>query len=64
MSRPPFPPFDIESATRKVRLAEDAWNSRNPEQVARAYTVDSQWRNRVEFIHGRDEIVAFLTRKW
>ena len=64
MSRPPFPPFDIESATRKVRLAEDTWNSRNPEQVAQAYTVDSQWRNRVEFIHGRDEIVAFLTRKW
>ncbi|WP_010511466.1 nuclear transport factor 2 family protein [Komagataeibacter europaeus] len=64
MSRPPFPPFDIESATRKVRLAEDAWNSRNPEQVEQAYTVDSQWRNRVEFIHGRDEIVAFLTRKW
>ncbi|GBQ50267.1 nuclear transport factor 2 family protein [Komagataeibacter europaeus] len=64
MSRPPFPPFDIESATRKVRLAEDAWNSRNPEQVAQAYTVDSQWRNRVELIHGRDQIVAFLTRKW
>ncbi|MCE2564069.1 nuclear transport factor 2 family protein [Komagataeibacter sp. FNDCF1] len=64
MSRPPFPPFDLESATRKVRLAEDAWNSRNPEQVAQAYTMDSQWRNRVEFIHGRDEIVAFLTRKW
>ncbi|MBV1834007.1 nuclear transport factor 2 family protein [Novacetimonas pomaceti] len=64
MSRSPFPPFDLESATRKVRLAEDAWNSRNPEQVAQAYTVDSQWRNRVEFIHGRDEIVAFLTRKW
>ncbi|MBE7620873.1 DUF1348 family protein [Komagataeibacter sp. FXV2] len=64
MSRPPFPPFDIESATRKVRLAEDAWNSRNPEQVAQAYTMDSQWRNRVEFIRGRDEIVAFLTRKW
>ncbi|GAN97789.1 hypothetical protein Geu3261_0260_003 [Komagataeibacter europaeus NBRC 3261] len=64
MSRPPFPPFDIESATRKVRLAEDARNSRNPEQVAQAYTMDSQWRNRVKFIHGRDEIVAFLTRKW
>lgn len=64
MSRPPFPPFDIESATRKVRLAEDAWNSRNPEQVTQAYTMDSQWRNRVEFIRGRDEIVAFLTRKW
>ncbi|WP_258367849.1 nuclear transport factor 2 family protein [Komagataeibacter oboediens] len=54
----------MESATRKVRLAEDAWNSRNPEQVAQAYTVDSQWRNRVELIHGRDQIVAFLTRKW
>ena len=64
MSRPPFPPFDIESATRKVRLAEDAWNSQAPEQVAQAYTMDSQWRNRTEFIHGRDEIVAFLTRKW
>lgn len=64
MSRPPFPPFDIESATRKVRLAEDAWNSQNPEQVAQAYTVDSQWRNRTEFIHGRDEIVDFLKRKW
>ena len=64
MSRPPFPPFDVESATRKVRLAEDAWNSRNPEQVTQAYTMDSQWRNRVEFIRGRDEIVAFLTRKW
>lgn len=64
MSRPPFPPFDLESATRKVRLAEDAWNSQEPEQVAQAYTTDSQWRNRVEFIRGRDEIVAFLTRKW
>lgn len=64
MSRPPFPPFDIESATRKVRLAEDAWNSQNPEQVAQAYTVDSQWRNRTEFIHGRDEILDFLKRKW
>ena len=64
MSRPPFPPFDIESATRKVRLAEDAWNSQNPDQVAQAYTVSSQWRNRTEFIHGRDEIVAFLKRKW
>ena len=52
MSRPPFPPFDIESATRKVRLAEDAWNSQNPDQVAQAYTVSSQWRNRTEFIHG------------
>lgn len=64
MSRPPFPPFDTESATRKVRLAEDAWNSQNPEQVAQAYTIDSQWRNRTEFIHGRDEIVDFLQRKW
>ena len=64
MSRPPLPPFDVASATQKVRLAEDAWNTRNPAQVALAYTVDSRWRNRAEFLHGRDAIVAFLTRKW
>ena len=64
MSRPPLPPFDAASATQKVRLAEDAWNTRNPVQVALAYTVDSRWRNRAEFLHGRDAIVAFLTRKW
>ena len=64
MARPPLPPFDAASATQKVRLAEDAWNTRNPAQVALAYTVDSRWRNRAEFLHGRDAIVAFLTRKW
>jgi uncharacterized protein len=64
LSRPPFPPFTLESAVQKARLAEDGWNSRDPERVALAYTVDSRWRNRSEFIHGREEIVAFLTRKW
>lgn len=63
--RPPLPPFTtIEAAFQKVRLAEDAWNSRDPERVSLAYTVDSYWRNRAEFIQGRSEIVAFLTRKW
>jgi nuclear transport factor 2 (NTF2) superfamily protein len=62
--RPPLPPFTRETATEKVRLAEDAWNTRDPEKVALAYTVDSRWRNRAEFVTGRDEIVAFLTRKW
>ena len=62
--RPPFPPFTRESATQKVRLAEDGWNSRDPEKVALAYTLDSRWRNRAEFINGRAEIVAFLRRKW
>ncbi|MGO8738421.1 nuclear transport factor 2 family protein [Rhodoblastus sp.] len=64
MSRPPLPPFEPETAALKARMAEDAWNSRDPEKVALAYTPDSQWRNRVEFIQGRDEIVAFLKRKW
>ncbi|MBY8976785.1 nuclear transport factor 2 family protein [Rhodobacteraceae bacterium NNCM2] len=64
MSRPPLPPFTAETATQKVRLAEDAWNSREPEKVALAYTPDSQWRNRSDFPRGRDQIVAFLTRKW
>ncbi|WP_425071840.1 DUF1348 family protein [Sagittula sp. S175] len=64
MTRPPLPPFDAESAARKVRLAEDAWNGRQPEQVAAAYTPDSQWRNRAERFAGRVEIVDFLTRKW
>ncbi|MFH9981968.1 DUF1348 family protein [Streptomyces sp. NPDC017179] len=63
-SKPPVPPFTRESATEKVRLAEDAWNTRDPERVALAYTVDSRWRNRAEFISGRERIVAFLTRKW
>ena len=62
--RPPFPPFTRETAAEKVRLAEDGWNSRDPEKVALAYTPDSRWRNRAEFINGRDEIVAFLARKW
>ncbi|WP_028801308.1 DUF1348 family protein [Streptomyces sp. 142MFCol3.1] len=63
-AKPPVPPFTRESAITKVRLAEDAWNTRNPEQVSLAYTVDSRWRNRAEFVDGRAEIVAFLTRKW
>jgi uncharacterized protein len=63
-SRPPFPPFDLESATRKVQAAEDAWNTRDPVKVSLAYTRDSVWRNRDEHIAGREEIVAFLTRKW
>ncbi len=64
MSRPPFPPFSDKTASEKARMAEDAWNSRDPARVALAYTADSQWRNRLEFISGRSEIVAFLTRKW
>lgn len=64
MTRPPLPPFTEASAIRKVRAAEDAWNSRDPAAVALAYTPDSQWRNRAEFITGRAEIEAFLTRKW
>jgi nuclear transport factor 2 (NTF2) superfamily protein len=63
-TKPPLPPFTEDSAREKVRLAEDAWNTRDPARVALAYTVDSRWRNRAEFIHGREEIVAFLTRKW
>ena len=64
MSRPPLPPYTAETAAQKARLAEDAWNSRDPERVALAYTPDSLWRNRAEFIQGREEIVAFLRRKW
>jgi len=63
-TRPPIPPFTLESAQMKVRLAEDAWNTRNPEKVALAYTWDSKWRNRAEFVNGRQEIIAFLKRKW
>lgn len=58
------PPFTLLSATRKVQLAEDAWNSRDPERVALAYSIDSEWRNRTEFLRGREEIKAFLSRKW
>lgn len=64
MSRPPLPPFTAETAAVKVRAAEDAWNRRDPETVALAYTADSRWRNRSEFVNGRAEIVAFLQRKW
>jgi uncharacterized protein len=62
--RPPVPPFDDETARQKVQAAEDAWNTRDPERVAAAYTQDSQWRNRDEFLNGRAEIVQFLIRKW
>ncbi len=62
--RPPLPPFDLEGAVRKVRLAEDAWNTRDPRRVSMAYTADSVWRNRTEFFSGREAIVAFLERKW
>ena len=64
MSRPPLPPFTPETAAQKARLAEDAWNSRDPEKVALAYTPDSQWRNRTDFIKGHAEIIAFLSAKW
>ena len=63
-SRPPFPPFTAEAAAQKVRAAEDGWNGRDPARVALAYTPDSVWRNRAEFLVGRVEIEAFLTRKW
>jgi hypothetical protein len=62
--RPPFPPFTLETAVEKVRRAEDVWNARNPQKVALAYSIDSRWRNRNEFLHGREEIIEFLTRKW
>jgi nuclear transport factor 2 (NTF2) superfamily protein len=62
--RPPLPPFTAETAAQKVRMAEDAWNTRDPERVALAYTEDSRWRNRAEFFQGREAIVAFLRRKW
>jgi hypothetical protein len=63
-ARPPLPPFTAETAAQKARMAEDAWNSRDPARVALAYTEDSIWRNRSEFFHGRAAIVEFLTRKW
>jgi nuclear transport factor 2 (NTF2) superfamily protein len=64
MNRPPLPPFTAETAAQKVRLAEDAWNTRDPHRVALAYTPDSRWRNRAEFFEGRNAIEAFLKRKW
>ena len=63
-SKPPFPPFTLETAKQKVRMAEDAWNTRDPERVALAYSVDTRWRNRAEFLSGREEVKAFLRRKW
>jgi len=62
--RPPLPPFDSDTAAQKVRMAEDAWNTRDPQRVALAYSADSEWRNRAEFFSGRDAIRAFLVRKW
>ena len=62
--RYPLPPFTLETALQKVQAAEDAWNSRDPEKVCLAYTVDTEWRNRTDFINGREEVKAFLTRKW
>ncbi len=63
-ARPPLPPFTLETAIQKVRLAEDGWNSRDPEKAALGYSLDSQWRNRSEFLKGRAEIIGFLKRKW
>lgn len=63
-TRPPLPPFTRESAIQKVRMAEDGWNSRDPERVGLAYSLDTRWRNRAEFVEGRDAAVAFLRRKW
>ena len=62
--RPPFPPFTHQTASQKVRMAEDGWNNRDPQRVSLAYTIDSQWRNRAEFLTGREQIIAFLTQKW
>ena len=64
MARPPLPPFTLETAMQKVRMAENAWNTRDPEQVAMAYTEDSRWRNRAERFQGRNAIIGFLQRKW
>lgn len=63
-TRPPLPPFTRETAAQKARLAEDAWNTRDPERIAQAYTADTRWRNRAEFVDGRQQVIAFLRRKW
>ncbi|GER18152.1 nuclear transport factor 2 family protein [Variovorax boronicumulans] len=63
-SRPPLPPFTLESALQKVQAAEDAWNSRDPVRVSLAYTPDTEWRNRADFVNGREQVLEFLTRKW
>jgi len=60
----PLPPFSYETAIEKIQLAEDAWNSQDPERVSKAYTIDSEWRNRNQFVNGREEIVQFLSQKW
>lgn len=62
--KPPLPPFNYESALQKVQAAEDAWNTRDPEKICLAYTIDTEWRNRTDFIQGREEVKSFLTRKW
>jgi len=62
--KPPFPPFTLQTALQKVQMAEDAWNTKDPEKVSKAYTIDTEWRNRSEFLNGRKEVVEFLTRKW
>ena len=62
--KPPFPPFTRETALQKVQMAEDAWNTKDPEKVSKAYTIDTEWRNRSEFLNGRQQVVEFLTRKW
>ncbi|KLN56879.1 DUF1348 family protein [Variovorax paradoxus] len=63
-SRPPLPPFTLETATKKVQAAEDAWNTRDPVRVSLAYTPDTEWRNRADFVNGREQVVEFLTHKW
>lgn len=63
-SRPPLPPFTLETATKKVQAAEDAWNTRDPVRVSLAYTPDTEWRNRADFVNGREQVVEFLARKW
>ena len=60
----PLPPFNLETATQKVKLAQDAWNTKNPETVSQAYTIDTEWRNRTDFINGREQVQLFLTKKW
>ena len=62
--KPPFPPFNLETALQKVKMAEDAWNSKDPERVSLAYTIDTEWRNRTDFINGRAEVKQFLKKKW
>ncbi|MDI1318325.1 nuclear transport factor 2 family protein [Flavobacterium sp.] len=64
LQRHPLPPFTMETALQKVQLAEDAWNSKDAEEISKAYTIDTEWRNRTEFISGREEVIAFLKRKW